>query len=261
MLRVERSAGQRVFGDDPANYHAARPDYPDWVFETMRERCGLRPGCVAFDVGAGTGKATQGLLEAGADRVVAVEPDPRLAAFLRRNNPDPALRVVNEPFETAQLGEAGFDLGICATAFHWLDEPLALSKVAQLLRPGGWWVMVWNIFGDTGRPDPFHDATWRLLDGEQTPAAGPVPFGLDEDARTTAMLMTGAFEEIDYFGGAWDLELNPDQVAALYATYSNVAIRPDRDHVLSELRRIAAEDFGGRVRRNMITSFFMARRR
>lgn len=47
---------------------------------------------------------------------------------------------------------------------------------------------------------------------------------------------------------------------ALYATYSNVNARSDRDAVLAELGRVARNDFGNRVIRNMITSLYIARR-
>jgi hypothetical protein len=47
--------------------------------------------------------------------------------------------------------------------FHWLAEDFALSKVAKLLRPGGWWAVLWKVFGDSRLPDPFHDATKSLL--------------------------------------------------------------------------------------------------
>ena len=72
----------------------------------------------------------------------------------------------------SRLHEASFDLGLSATAFHWLNEDLALTKVAKLLRPGGWWAMVWNVFGDERRPDPFHEATKALLNGPFEPFGG-----------------------------------------------------------------------------------------
>jgi len=59
---------------------------------------------------------------------------------------------------------------------------------------------------------------------------------------------------------AWSLVLDEDQVAALYATYSTVSLRPDREAVLAGLRRIARDRFGGRVVRNMTTSLYIARR-
>jgi hypothetical protein len=48
---------------------------------------------------------------------------------------------------------------------------------------------------------------------------------------------------------------------AIYATFSNVNLLPNREAVLDELRRIAVEEFGGRVQRNMVTSLYVAQRR
>ncbi|HWA59757.1 MAG TPA: methyltransferase domain-containing protein, partial [Caulobacteraceae bacterium] len=119
MADIDRAFGRRAFGDDAANYDASRPPYPAWVFEVLRERCGLGPGTAAFEVGAGTGKATRELLRLGADPHYAIEPDARLAAFLRAQNLGPALHVVEAPFEAAVLPRADFDLGLAATSFHW----------------------------------------------------------------------------------------------------------------------------------------------
>jgi SAM-dependent methyltransferase len=260
---IHRTFGRRAFGGDPAGYDAARPAYPDWVFDFLRERCGLVSDVVAFEIGAGTGTATRQLLEMGANPLVAVEPDERLAAFLRETIPDAALTVIVAPFEEAMLQEASFGLGLSATAFHWLNEDFALSKVAKLLRPGAWWAMVSNLFGDSSLPDPFHEATKDLLGLPLGPSAsdGEVPFALDAEARLAALERTNAFHNIEHRTGTWPLFLNPDQTVALYATYSNVIIRPDRQEVLSELHRIARDDFRGLVTRNMVTSLYVAQRR
>jgi SAM-dependent methyltransferase len=134
---IDRSFGRRAFGADPAKYHAARPAYPEWVFQRLSEACGLRPGAAVFEIGAGTGTATRQLLSRGADPLIAIEPDPRLAAFLRQTITDQTLQISLVPFEEAELAEVGFDLGVAATSFHWLEEDAALAKIARLLRPGG----------------------------------------------------------------------------------------------------------------------------
>ncbi len=136
-------------------------------------------------------------------------------------------------------------------------------KVAELLRPGGWWAMVWNVFGDNSRPDPFHEATKALLDGPSSPSAGSrdIPFALDAEARVAALERTRAFDAIEYQASAWSLVLDPDQTVALYATFSNINIRPDREAILAELGRIARDEFRGSVTRNMTTSLYTARRR
>ena len=46
------------------------------------------------------------------------------------------------------------------------------SRKLLPVRPGGWWTMVWNVFGDSSRPDPFHEATKMLLGEPRGPSAG-----------------------------------------------------------------------------------------
>jgi SAM-dependent methyltransferase len=259
---IERQFGRQAFGADPSGYHNARPDYPEWVYERLTARCGLRRNTAAFEIGAGTGKATHRLLELGADPLTVIEPDQRLADFLRLNNTSEALRVVVAPFEEARLEEKGFDLGLSATSFHWLDEERALARIVRLLRPGGWWAAVWNVFGDDSRPDPFHDATTRLLKGPTGPSIGKggMPYALDAEARLAALRYAGGFDIVDHSTSQWPLILDAEQTVALYATYSNVTAHPDRERILAGLGRIARDDFGGRVIRNMTTSLYVARR-
>jgi hypothetical protein len=258
---LPRCFGREAFGADPAAYDAVRPPYPDWVFDELAARDVLRSGAVTFEIGAGTGIATRALLARGAGPVTAIEPDARLAAFLRTRCPGVDVRT--EPFEDSRLADATFDLGFCATAFHWLDEDSALARIAAALRPGGWWAAVWHVFGDDSRRDAFHEATASILSGPRSPtSAGPgPPFPLDDAARIGALERARAFDEIAHRRERWTWTLDPDQVVDLYSTYSNIAARPDRTAVLAALRRIATEQFGGAVTRNMTTSLYVARRR
>jgi SAM-dependent methyltransferase len=255
---LPRSFGRQAFGVDPSNYDAVRPPYPDWVYAALAER-GLGPGASVFEIGPGTGTATRRLLAMGADPLVAIEPDPRLAEYLRARSPSPALEVRNETFEDANLAEGAFDLGIAATSFHWLDEDSALAKIATVLKRGGWWAALWNIFGDDRLPDPFHDATNDLLNGPE--GAKPGPSRGEQTAERLAALTRAGFQAVTYEASHRPLVLSPDETVRLYATYSNIQARPDRDAVLAELRRIAeSPPFSGRVVRNTITALYLARR-
>ena len=161
------------------------------------------------------------------------------------------------------IERASFDLGVSATAFHWLNEDTALTKVAELLRPGGWWAMVWNVFGDNSRPDPFHEATKALLQRALRPFSGVPGYSVRSRCRSPHR-SAGAnrlFDAIEFQASAWPLVLDPDQTVALYATFSNINIRPDRKAILAELGRIARDEFHGSVTRNMTTSLYTARRR
>jgi hypothetical protein len=260
---IDLKFGRQAFGLDPLNYHNARPGYPDWVYELLREKCGISNSSATFEIGPGTGIATRKLLDLGVNLLVAIEPDMRLADFLRDSLSDKALTVLPSTFEDATLKNKSFDLGFCATAFHWLPEDNALRKVAGLLRPHGWWVMAWNVFGDSIREDPFHEATKLLLDGPASPSMGTnnIPFALDVDSRLAALERNGCFDNIGYRADDWELNLNTGEVVALYATYSNINIRQDREAVLNALAHIVGEQFDGKVVRNMTTIVYFARRK
>jgi hypothetical protein len=42
---------RRLFGSDPTNYHEARPEYPERVYELLTSRCGLGPGTATLAIG------------------------------------------------------------------------------------------------------------------------------------------------------------------------------------------------------------------
>jgi Methyltransferase domain len=109
------------------------------------------------------------------------------------------LKVLVATFEEAALEDETFDLGVSATSFHWLDEDAALVKITSLLRSGGWWAAVWNVFGDHSQPDPFHEATRELLEAPSSPSAGErgIPFGLDAAARMAALRRVDAFDIVE----------------------------------------------------------------
>ena len=123
--------------------------------------------------------------------------------------------------------------------------------------------MVANVFGDDNRPGFNSTTTKQLLSGPSSPSRGEgrVPFALDREAREAAIVRAGAFEGFASWSRVWSLSLDTDQTVALYSTYSNITGRHDRSAVLAELRRIAAQEFGGQVVRNMITSRCVAKRR
>lgn len=266
MTGIGRDEGRRLFGGDAAGYASARPEYPERIYQRLREVCGLRPGTRTLEIGAGSGLATRRLLALGADPLVAVEPDRRLAAHLEViAQASPALRVVVDTFEQAALEHERFDLAACATAFHWLDPGPALGRTATLLRPGGWIALWWNVFGDPERPDPFHEATKELLaplgTGPSGGSHGVPSFALDSRSRLADLAAAG-FEEADGEVVRWTARLDPATIRALYATFSNITRLPERDgqRVLAALARVAEVEFGGRVERPFVSAIYTARK-
>ncbi|HEX6029830.1 MAG TPA: class I SAM-dependent methyltransferase [Tepidiformaceae bacterium] len=258
--RLQRSEGRRLFGRDPQTYARFRPDYPERVYDILQERCGLRPGARLLEIGAGAGTATKRLAAMGA-RVTAVEPDRRSAAYLRAMLGE-MVEVRGTTFERARLPLAAFDIVVAATSFHWVEPGPGLAKAAGVLKTGGWIALFWNIFGDPERYFPFHEATKDLMasrTGGSPSGDNPV---LEIDARKAEIEATGAFGDLDVEVMRWEITSTPEEIRALYSTFSPVTRLPVRDQVdvLDELERIAREEFGGKVWRPMVTIVYTARR-
>ena len=270
MGQIDRSEGQRTFGRDPETYDKARPGYPEQVFEILQQRCGLGPGCKTFEIGPGTGTATRKLLELGASPLVAIEPDARLGNFLIETvRPGAsALEVRVSPFEDVNLPQAGFDLGTCASAFHWIDESTSLQKIAGLLRDGGWWAVWWNLFFDGSRTDEFHQATNHLfatLDrGPSQSLSGSLPsFALNKDERLARLHSTSAFEDIGVEIFSIMIPVTTERLRRLYSTFSPISrLTPERrEELLGRVAEVAEKQFGGNVELSVTTPMYTARRR
>jgi SAM-dependent methyltransferase len=137
--RASRAERARSFGRVAGEYERGRPGYP---LEAIEWLLGPNPLDV-LDLGAGTGKLTQALLDAG-HRVTAVEPLDEMRAILTSQLP--AARALAGTAEQLPLTDASVDAVAVGSAFHWFDESAALAEIARVLRPDGVLGLLGNRF-------------------------------------------------------------------------------------------------------------------
>jgi ubiquinone/menaquinone biosynthesis C-methylase UbiE len=118
-------------------YDRARPSYPREAVEWLT---GRTPATVV-ELGAGTGKLTDRLVELGHD-VLATDPLDAMLQHLRLRHPD--LRVATAWAEAVPVATRTVDTVIAAQAFHWFDADRALREAARMLKPEGRIALVWN---------------------------------------------------------------------------------------------------------------------
>ena len=151
--------------------------------------------------------------------------------------------MINADFTAVALPAASFDLAVCATTLHWLDASVAVPKIAQALRPGGWLAAWWTVFGDTSRPTPFRERLVPMLD-ERLP--GPpeshlTPRALQTAARVRELTADGWFADVKTEQIRWSIDFTPAEVAGLFSTFPNISGHPDRDAILTDITALAAE--------------------
>jgi 23S rRNA (adenine-N6)-dimethyltransferase len=103
------------------------PLVDEWAARIVAD-AGLRPGSLVLDIGAGRGALTRHLVDTGA-RVIAVEPHPGRARWLRERFADAAVTVVQSDVLALRLPRR---------PFHVVASPpysIASALLRQLLAP------------------------------------------------------------------------------------------------------------------------------
>lgn len=134
-----------TFGRATDAYERGRPGYPpEAVAWLLADVVSAGPGgsISVLDLGAGTGKLTRSLVDAGHD-VTAVDPDPAMLDALRGALPGVPVHVGSAERIPSEAGR--FDAVVMGQAWHWVDPLPASLEVGRVLRPGGTLGLVWNI--------------------------------------------------------------------------------------------------------------------
>src|SRR4051794_25582630 len=178
----------------------------------------------ALDLGAGTGKLTQRLLELGLD-VIAIEPLDEMRALI----PPPA-RSLPGTAEDIPLPDASVDAIVVGQAFHWFDSSRALPEMARVLRPGGTIGLLWNLHDDrvswVSKLCALTDTEARVsaLTDAQPPYAGQPG------------LATPVHRRFDY-----EEDYDTERLVAMIASLSQTILLapPERDRLLAAVRDLS----------------------
>jgi SAM-dependent methyltransferase len=153
----------RSFDRFASDYERGRPSWPARALDLAANGLGLDRGGTVLDLGAGTGKLTRLLVERF-DRVLAVEPGPRMRALL----PEQA-EVVEGTAEDIPLRDGSVAAVFCGESFHWFDWPRAVPEIARVLRRRGGLILMWNrpsggLLSSADWPEEVSAALGRLDD-------------------------------------------------------------------------------------------------
>jgi SAM-dependent methyltransferase len=119
-----------------ADYDRYRPSPPPDLLRILATVAQAERPALVADLGAGTGLSTRPWVDR-AERVVGIEPNPRMIAQARLTDRDPRVGYLAAFAHRTGLAAATADLVTCAQAFHWMEPAPVLAEAARILRPGG----------------------------------------------------------------------------------------------------------------------------
>jgi SAM-dependent methyltransferase len=258
-----------VFGEMADVYDAVRPSYADELVPTVLAYADLGDRA-AVEVGAGTGKATV-LFAAHGIPIMCLEPDPRMAAVLRRNTARfPQVQVEVAAFEDWQPGGGRFGLLFAATSWHWLDPRRRWDLVHDALEPDGTLALLWNphavtdagLHDELGRIDrrhgvadsPHHELASSYGD---EPGTGGDGWGWP----VAECRADGRFADVRAFRFRRDVRYETDRYLGYLSSVGTYRLLPAerRERALAETARLL-DKRGGGIDMLHVTDLFLARR-
>ncbi|MER6697286.1 class I SAM-dependent methyltransferase [Streptomyces fimicarius] len=257
----------RTFDEDAELYDRARPGYPPELYDDLVDLAGARPGRHVLEIGCGTGQATVPLTALGC-RITAVEAGPRMAAVARRNLAevgDGAAEVVTAEFENWPLPAEPFDVVLAATAFHWIDPAVRVSRAADALRPGGALAVVRGQHVRGGTEEFFVEVQrcYERFDPATQPGTRPPEADdVDNSDHAEEVARSGRFGETVFRRYAWDLTYTTAEYLDVLRTYSGHRALPDaaRNGLLACVAGLIDGRYGGRVTKRHLIELAVSQR-
>ncbi|MET0134369.1 MAG: class I SAM-dependent methyltransferase [Kibdelosporangium sp.] len=262
MTEPDRERLRTTFGEDAERYDRRRPGYPPALFDDLAVLTPAGPGARVLEIGTGTGLATVPLAQMGC-AIVGVELSATMAAVARKHLAEfPAVEVVVSAFEDWPLPGDGFDLVVSATAFHWIDPAVRMTKVADALRPGGAFVLI-STEHIEGGSTPFFaavQACYERFDPATPPdlrlqAADELPMDSSEFDES------GRFGPVEFHRYEWDQTYSSTEYEDLLLTYSGhrALPQPRRQGLLSCVTDLIDTEYEGQITKRYLTEMAIAR--
>jgi hypothetical protein len=202
------------------------------------------------------------MLAARGRQVLALEPDPAMAAICRRLG-DPDLIEVREIGFEAWSPDAATGLVLCAQAWHWLDPQLRWRRAAETLREGGavaalWTFPVWDRI-------PLRAGLDRIY--EQTVPEMTADFPLHPGSRAERIAgnwsedVGKGFSDVRSGLHDWARTYTAQEYTEMIATHQDhIRLAPELRELLLDGVREAIEREGGSFEMAFRTTVCLARR-
>jgi SAM-dependent methyltransferase len=197
-------------------YDAARPSYPADLYDAIDRLAGPLDGARVVEVGAGTGIATRGLRERGAD-VLAVDIGPGMLRRLRERTPGQPAVVARA--EQLPVRDGVVDIVCAAQAWHWVHPVHGPEEVKRVLRAGGAIAVWWNNVRAAGE---------RWYEGQQQRLEQMSP-GYTRDYREPPTEpFAPYFSSVQVFRTRWSRTIGIDDYLTWHSSKSYVAAIGER---------------------------------
>jgi trans-aconitate methyltransferase len=245
LWRVSREASDK-FSAQATDYDRHRPRYPGGVVDDMVAMAGLSVRSRVIEIGAGTGIATEMLVERGLS-VTAIEPASALRA-VAASKVGGRVHFVEGQFEDF-VPTSAVPLVTAFNAWHWVDPSVGTDLAARLIEPGGSLALVWTEVVSWGQ-EPFEDRLADVFGSPWTKRMDHV------DLSMLPVVEDPRFDVVQIVHHPFERTMDGRTFVAVSKTYGGT--RTEAQY--QAIERIIDEEFGGSVTKAEDAALYISRR-
>lgn len=198
-----------------AQSYLKRPDYAPSALQDIFRIAGLHAGDHVCDIGAGVAHLTLPLARFGC-RVDAVEPNDAMRALGRQRTADlPAVQWFEGTGEHTGRPGGQYDFVSFGSSFNVCDRAAALAETHRLLKPGKWFVCLWN---HRDLQDPVQQEIENIIK-KAIPEYG---YGTRREDQTDVIRDSGLFTDITPVEGEVRHVQSPAEIVEAWHSHSTL---------------------------------------
>ena len=212
---------EKTFDNAAADYDKSRPMYVKESYEDIFNYQQINQDSHVLEIGMGTGKAAQPILDTHC-HFVGIEPGEELAALAKEKFQKYAnFSLYRQTLQDYICEDYSFDFIYAATAFHWIPEEYGYKRVYNLLKKGGVFArFAYHAGPDKGRR-ALTDEIDKLYRKYMPQESKPTEFS-DTDAKKLAnKALAYGFADVKYMLYHTIKNFTADEYMSLLKTYPN----------------------------------------
>lgn len=212
-----------------ARQYVNRPGYSPRVLRLLASEIkACREAPILADVGAGTGKLTENLVELGL-KGYAIEPnDAMRQEALNSGTTLDSFKWLKGSAEETGLNNRSVDWILMASSFHWTDKRAALNEFSRILTQGGFFTALWN-------PRDIEKSALHIeienIVKHYIPELKRVSSGAGQSmsGMTEDLLSTGQFADIVYLEAPHEEVMSKERYMGVWRSVNDIQVQAGQD--------------------------------
>jgi len=205
-----------------------RPGYSHIVLSNLAAYVEASANSHIKDVGAGTGKLTENLLELGFTNITAVEPNDAMREEGRHLFESQRVIWQKGSAEDTKLKTNSGDWLLMASSFHWTDSKKSLPEFKRVLKPGGWVTVLWNPRDLNKNPlqKEIDNMIHQMVPSLERVSSGSAKYTKDIEE---VLVSTGDFKNVIFVEAAHQLKMSKERYIGAWRSVNDIQAQSGPD--------------------------------